>query len=75
VTRTMDGCESELTVFTGLNIAANLTINEVLVPRVLNFPVFILDPGLCAIGADNHISISRILEDSVLVFQVSINLN
>ena len=71
----VDSCESELTVLTGLNIAANLAIHEVLVPSVLNGPVFILNPGLCPVGADNHISISRILEDFVLVLQVSINLN
>jgi len=58
VTRTVDSCESELAVFTGLNIAANLTVHEVLVPGVLNLPVFILDPGLSAVSADYHISIS-----------------
>jgi len=75
VTRTVDSCESELAVFTGLNIAANLTVHEVLVPGVLNLPVFILNPGLSAVSADHHISISWILEDSVLVLQVSVNLN
>lgn len=71
----MDSCESELTIFTSLYIAANLTIHEVLVPGVLDLPVFILDPGLSAVSADNHVCISGVLENSVLVLQVSVNLD
>jgi len=75
VTRTVDSCESELTVFTSLNIAADLAIHEILVPRVLDLPVFILDPGFSAVSADYHVCISGVLENSVLVLQVSVNLD
>jgi len=75
VTRTVDSCESELTIFTSLYIAANLTVHEVLVPGVLDLPVFILNPGLSAVSADYHVCISGVLENSVLVLQVSVNLD
>ncbi len=58
MTRTMNRGKGKLTVLTGLNIAANLAINVVLSPGILNWPVFILNPTLGTIGADNHVSVS-----------------
>ena len=75
MTSSVDSSESELAVVTGLHIATNLTIHEVLVPSVLNWPVFILNPGLGTVSTDDHIGISWILKDFVLVLQVSVHLN
>ncbi len=58
VTRTMNRGKGELSILTGLNIAANLAIYVVLSPGAFDGPVFILNPTFGTVGAHNQVGVS-----------------
>ena len=74
MTGSVNSGEGEHSVVAGLNVTSNLTADKVLLPVVGDGPVLILNPALSSIGADCHISISRVLKDLILVFEVSVDL-
>lgn len=75
MTGSVNSGEGELSVVAGLNVPSDLTADKVLLPVIGNGPVLILNPALSSIGADSHISISRVLKDLILVLEVSVDLN
>ena len=71
----MDCSKGKLPVVTCFNVASDLAIHVVLIPCTLDRPVLILNPGLSAVCADHHISITGVLEDPILILEVSVDLN
>ncbi len=73
VASAVNGSESEFSVVTGLNVSTNLAINEILLPVIGDGPVSSFNPCLGSVGADNHVSITRVLKDLILVLKSLVN--
>lgn len=73
VASAVNGSESEFSVVTSLNISTDLATNEILLPVIGDGPVSSFNPCLGSIGADSHVSITRVLKDLILVLKSLVN--
>lgn len=73
----VNGGKNELTIVSGLRIAANLRVNHELFPglSLIDRPVQLFDPSLGAISRYNAIGISRVHKHSVLASQLIVNVD
>jgi len=73
--RAVDGRVGEVAVVAELGVATDLAVDEELLPGLGDGPVEVVDPGTGAVRGHSHIGITRVLEDSVLVAEVYVDVD